>query len=78
MGGALIMRIRTCMCGSGRSRYALHDARGIFLTYVCSSCREERTKQFRAEVLWDPTYDADEPIDGDGDDGSLEEANNAR
>ncbi len=68
-----MMRDRSCACGSGRSRHALHDARGIFLTYVCSSCRAEKEAQFRPEVLWDAAYDADEPIDGDGDDASLEE-----
>jgi hypothetical protein len=53
----------TCMCGSGKQKRALYDARGIFLTYACTDCRTRKLAGFRAEVLRDPAYQADEPID---------------
>lgn len=59
------MRVRTCPCGSGRERFPQHDARGIFLTFTCTACHDERMKRFRPEVLRDPQYEADEPIDAD-------------
>lgn len=39
-----------------------HDARGIPLKRVCDDCREEKLSEFRPEVLTDPRYEADEPI----------------
>jgi hypothetical protein len=39
------------------------DARGIFLTYTCSRCERAKLAGFRSEVLSDPNYDHDEPID---------------
>jgi hypothetical protein len=41
----------------------VHDARGIFLTYVCSRCEREKLSHFRPDVLSDPNYWADEPIE---------------
>jgi hypothetical protein len=69
------MRDRSCSCGSGLSKRAAYDARGIFLTYVCDRCEGERLAGYRPEVLSDAAYEADEPIDGDGYDTSLEDAN---
>lgn len=45
------------------SRHALHDARGIFLTYVCDECEARKRREFRVDVFHDPQYWADEPID---------------
>jgi hypothetical protein len=45
------------------NREAIYDARGIFLTYVCDKCRKEKLSGFRADVLDDPNYWHDEPID---------------
>ncbi len=53
----------TCSCGSGLSREAQHDARGIFLTFTCAKCHERRMREFRSDVLSDPDYWHDEPIE---------------
>ena len=55
--------MRECFCGSGLERDAEYDARGIFLTYACDHCRDEKLSRYRADVLADPAYIADEPID---------------
>jgi hypothetical protein len=57
------MRLKDCHCGSGLERRAKFDARGIFLTYVCDKCEEEKLSHFRPDVLTDPNYWHDEPID---------------
>jgi hypothetical protein len=54
-----------CRCGSGHYPRAVHDARGIFLTFACHRCERERTRGFRPEVLTDPHYEMDEPLDED-------------
>lgn len=59
------MAFRPCSCGSGRARSEMRDARGIFLTFVCSACQAEKMARFRPEVLRDPQYEADEPIEED-------------
>ena len=46
-------------------RRATHDARGIFLTFVCDACERKRLAGFRPEVLTNPNYSHDEPIDDD-------------
>lgn len=53
----------TCMCGSGKQKRAHYDARGYFLTYACPDCRERKLAVFRAEVLDDPQYEHDEPLE---------------
>lgn len=40
-----------------------NDARGIPLARVCAECREEKLAQFRPEVLSNPNYEANEPIE---------------
>ena len=52
-----------CSCGSGEQRIAAYDARGIFLTFVCSKCRKEKLSRYRADVLTNPNYWCDEPIE---------------
>jgi hypothetical protein len=42
-----------------------HDARGIPLTRVCGECRHEKLSGFRSDVLSNPNYHSDEPIDED-------------
>jgi hypothetical protein len=61
----MTLRIRTCSCGSEKERWAEYDARGIFLTFVCDDCRDEKLSHFRKDVLTDPNYWHDEPIDED-------------
>jgi hypothetical protein len=54
-----------CSCGSGlESRWAL-DARGIPLRRVCERCEKEKLSGYRADVLTDPNYWHDEPIEED-------------
>jgi hypothetical protein len=40
-----------------------HDARGIELCRVCEQCKEAKLARYRPEVLTDPGYEANEPID---------------
>jgi DNA-directed RNA polymerase subunit M/transcription elongation factor TFIIS len=42
---------------------ARFDARGIFITYACDKCWQEEKKKYRPEVLSDPNYECDEPIE---------------
>lgn len=42
-----------------------YDARGIALARVCKHCRAEKLAKYRPEVLSDPNYHADEPIEED-------------
>jgi hypothetical protein len=55
--------LKPCHCGSGLERHARFDARGIFLTYVCEQCEKEKLSHYRPEVLTNPNYSHDEPID---------------
>ncbi len=59
------MADRPCTCGSNLPRRAAYDARGIFLTYVCDQCETDKMSRYRSDVLTDPNYEADEPIDED-------------
>jgi len=56
---------KPCTCGSGIPRRALHDARGIFVDYVCSSCEHDKRKRYRKEIFIDPNYTAEEQIEPD-------------
>ena len=44
-------------------RRPLHDARGIFCCFVCDKCEAEKRRRYRPDVLADPGYWHDEPID---------------
>jgi len=52
-----------CSCGSGEHKYPLLDGHGIFLTYGCEQCEEEKLSHYRPDIMED--YDCDEPIDED-------------
>ena len=39
--------MKLCHCGSGEPRRELKDARGIFCTFVCDKCEEEKRSHFR-------------------------------
>lgn len=56
---------RPCPCGSELPREEQHDARGIFLTFTCDKCHAEKMRRYRPDILRDPAYDADEPIEED-------------
>lgn len=52
-----------CPCGSGEASSWAFDARGIPLARVCKRCRGAKLAKFRPEVLTDPDYAANEPIE---------------
>lgn len=56
---------KPCTCGSGEHRRELFDARGIFCAFVCDTCEDEKRAYYRADVLEDPDYWADEDIEED-------------
>jgi len=58
-------RPKPCSCGSGKLWSPQHDARGIFLTYTCDDCHDRKMAKFRPDVLTDPLYWTDEPIEDD-------------
>lgn len=42
-----------------------YDARGIYLCRVCDHCVKERLSKYRPDVLRNPNYWADEPIESE-------------
>jgi hypothetical protein len=54
---------RPCPCGSGLPSRWRHDARGIELCRTCTKCHKEKMARYRPDVLTDPNYPADEPIE---------------
>lgn len=56
---------RPCPCGSGLPSMWQYDARGIPLRRTCATCHDGAMSGYRADVLTDPNYWADEPIEGD-------------
>jgi len=56
---------RPCPCGSGEVREEQYDARGIFLCFTCTECEARKLAQYRPDVLTDPDYWHDEPIEED-------------
>jgi len=60
-------QFRACPCGSGRESWWENDARGIPLARVCDKCRKARLAKYRTEVLTNPQYEADEPIESEED-----------
>ncbi len=48
-----------------REKTKRYDARGIFLCWTCPACEVEKLSHYRADVLTDPNYWHDEPIDED-------------
>jgi hypothetical protein len=55
--------LENCSCGSGFEAHAIRDARGIFIGYMCQDCKVERLSGYRQDVLTDPNYKTDEPIE---------------
>lgn len=54
-----------CRCGSGEGSYWVSDARGIAIGRVCDKCKNEVLSKYRPEVLSNPNYDCDEPIEAE-------------
>jgi len=55
-----------CDKGDGWMEY---DARGIPLQFVCHECCDVKMAQYRPDVLSNPQYEADEPIEGEPENG---------
>ena len=55
--------IRLCDCGSNKESWWEYDARGIALCRVCDTCKKKKLARYRPEVLTDPGYFCDEPIE---------------
>jgi hypothetical protein len=47
----------------GDGSWWARDARGIELCRVCAECEVERLSRYRPEVLTNPNYEANEPIE---------------
>jgi hypothetical protein len=58
-------RPKPCSCGSGKLWSPQYDARGTFPTYTCEDCHDRKMAEHRPDVLTDPQYWTDEPIDED-------------
>jgi hypothetical protein len=54
---------RPCPCGSGKPSEWQYDARGIELCRTCDDCHKRKMAVYRKDVLEDPNYWADEPIE---------------
>lgn len=52
-----------CPCGSGKCPERLYDARGIYCCLYCDDCEQEQRSKYRADVLTNPNYECDEPIE---------------
>lgn len=56
---------RPCPCGSGLPSRWKHDARGIPLARVCVKCIKKTLGRYRRDVLTNPNYICDEPIESE-------------
>jgi hypothetical protein len=54
-----------CPCGSGKPSWWAVDARGIELARVCTACLKEKMAQYRPDVLTEPDYWTDEPVEAE-------------
>lgn len=66
--GRIVVRAHTsirpkCDCGSGLEPEPQHDARGIYLCRTCPKCRRAKLSGYRQDILTDPDYIVDEPIE---------------
>lgn len=59
------MSVRPCPCGSGKPSHWQYDARGIELCRTCDDCHQRKMAGYRSEVLTNPNYQCDEPIEED-------------
>ena len=59
------MKTRPCPCGSNLPSAWQYDARGIELCRTCDKCHAAKMRGYRADVLTDANYWADEPIEED-------------
>jgi hypothetical protein len=57
------MTLFRCPCGSELHSVWQYDARGIECCRTCPECYDRKMSRYRPEVLTDPDYEADEPIE---------------
>ncbi len=57
------MTLEECPCGSGEWPNPVHDARGIFVSYVCHKCEKEKLSGYRPEIFTNPGYWTDETVE---------------
>jgi hypothetical protein len=57
---------RPCPCGSGLSRFELHDAAGIFCTFICDECEDEKRAKFNPAI-----FDSATAYAGTGDEADI-------
>lgn len=43
--------MKECLCGSGKARYELNDAAGIFCCFVCEDCEGEKRKRYNPAIF---------------------------
>jgi hypothetical protein len=55
--------IMPCPCGSDKPSHWQYDARNIPLCRTCEDCHQRKMARYRPEVLTNPQYHADEPIE---------------
>jgi hypothetical protein len=58
-------KVRLCDCGSGLPSFWQYDARNIALCRTCAHCHNKKMARYRPDVLTDPNYWADEPIEAE-------------
>lgn len=63
--GFAVPECMRCDCGADKAFDRLYDARGIYCCRYCDACESAKRAEFRADVLTDPNYWHDEPIDDD-------------
>lgn len=59
----MIKKFVACPCGSGRNSAWQYDKRNIPIRRTCPVCHDRVMGTYRPEVLNDPNYKADEPIE---------------
>jgi len=42
---------KSCPCGSNKPRRPLLDSRGVFYSYICDDCEEEKRNKYRQEIF---------------------------
>lgn len=58
---------KPCTCGSGHSRYELRDAAGIFCTFVCDVCEDEKRAKYNPAI-----FEGTHPYASSGDEQDLD------
>jgi hypothetical protein len=43
--------MKLCFCGSGKERYQLVDAAGIFCAYVCEACEAKKRRTYNPIIF---------------------------